>query len=103
MAIKNLRTSRNFYVCGKRLGHQSSRPIEITLSANGIHEQSFVLDAAPIFNIGLIDPILLPGVTNSFCVSINYLDADGKRCGDASGEIRVGGGVVDDWGCRLGN
>ena len=73
-----------------------AQAIAITISVNGIQQQTFTLGDAPNFNVGIIDPIVLPGLANSFNVSFRFVSAQGQDLGDASKAVVLTQLVLDD-------
>ena len=51
---------------------------------------------APNFNVGIIDPLVLPGLANCFKVTIRFVSAQGQDLGDASKAVVVTQLVLDD-------
>lgn len=66
--VDGLQYARNFYVCGHRLG-DLTRPMMLTISVNGLQKVELTLKAERNVNAGLTDPLLLPGIANSFEVT----------------------------------
>jgi GT2 family glycosyltransferase len=71
--IKNLRGTRNFFICG----HIVSRNLEIKecnffiiITVNGIQEKIFPVFIKKNFNLGIINPILLDSIVNTFKVTV---------------------------------
>ena len=54
------------------------------------------LGDAPNFNVGIIDPIVLPGLANCFQVTFRFVSAQGQELGDASKAVVVTQLVLDD-------
>lgn len=69
-SIDRIDCARNFYVCGQRIDdlHQ---PVTLTIRVNGLQTLETVLKAERDINVGIIDPLLLPGVTNTFQIVTN--------------------------------
>ena len=68
LSVQGLSSARNFFVCGHKMGQLPAQAIAITISVNGIQQQTFTLGDAQHFNVGIIDPIVLPGLANCFKV-----------------------------------
>jgi hypothetical protein len=66
--VTDVRSLRNFFVCGQVHGGLATT---LTLSVNGIQEESFTLEHGANINVGIIAPVCLPGITNRFCVSVS--------------------------------
>ena len=96
LCVQGLSSARNFYVCGHKMRPPPAQTIAITISVNGLQEQTFTLGAEPNFNVGIIDPILLPGLANCFKVSFRFVNAQGQELGDASKAVVVTQLVLDD-------
>ena len=54
------------------------------------------LGDAPNFNVGIIDPIVRPGLANCFKVTFRFVSAQGQDLGDASKAVVVTQLVLDD-------
>ncbi len=54
------------------------------------------LGDAPNFNVGIIDPIVLPGLANCFKVTFRFVSVQGQDLGDASKAVVVTQLVLDD-------
>ena len=96
LSVQGLRSARNIYVCGHMMGQPPAQTIAITISVNGIQQQTFTLGDAPNFNVGITDPIVLPGLANCFNVSFRFVNAQGQEQGDASKAVVVTQLVLDD-------
>jgi GT2 family glycosyltransferase len=96
LSVQGLSSTRNFYVCGYKAGQPPAQAIAITISVNSIQQQTFTLGAEPNFNVGIINPLVLPGVANCFKVTFRFVDAAGQQQGDASKAVVVTQLVLDD-------
>jgi len=96
LSVQGLSSARNIYVCGHMMGQPPAQTIAITISVNGIQQQTFTLGDAPNFNVGITDPIVLPGLANCFNVSFRFVNAQGQEQGDASKAVVVTQLVLDD-------
>jgi hypothetical protein len=96
LSVQGLRSARNFFVCGHKMGQPPPQAIAITISVNGIQQQTFTLGDAPNFNVGIIDPLVLPGLANCFKVTFRFVSAQGQDLGDASKAVVVTQLVLDD-------
>ena len=65
--VDELKYARNFYLCGQRID-DLTLPVNLTLIVNGVQTLKIDLKAQRDVNVGLKDPVLFPGVTNSFQV-----------------------------------
>jgi len=65
--IEGLQYARNFYVCGRRID-DLSQPVALTIRVNGLQTIKIPLKAERNVNVGLTDPLLLPGIANTFHV-----------------------------------
>jgi GT2 family glycosyltransferase len=76
--LAGVRSVRDFYVCGRVA--EGAAGLEITLCANGLHEQTFPLLPNPTarhLNVGLVPPLCLPGLpAQHFTVRITRADAN---------------------------
>lgn len=76
LQVKGLRSARNFYVCGHRAQALASPGrVELTIRVNGIQQKTFTLGPGAHFNLGLINPLVLPDVDNEFCVTVKTTGA----------------------------
>ncbi|MEI7537324.1 MAG: hypothetical protein WCJ76_08930 [Comamonadaceae bacterium] len=96
LSVQGLSSARNIYVCGHMMGQPPAQTIAITISVNGIQQQTFTLGDAPNFNVGIIDPIVLPGLANCFKVTFRFVSAHGQDLGDASKAVVLTQLVLDD-------
>lgn len=87
---------RNFYLCGRTTVEQAKQPIAIKITVNGIQVQTVTLNAGRNVNVGIINPILLQGLTNYFRVESHFVDEQGQPLGDASSAIVITHIVIDD-------
>ncbi len=97
LRVDGLRSARNIFVCGRTfLGNSGTQATTIRLSVNGMQGKTCVLNAGARFNIGMLAPVLLPGVVNQFTVSasapvlVSHLVVDDQ-------EIAVEGGTTMCW------
>jgi GT2 family glycosyltransferase len=96
VAVSGIRTARNFYVCGRLISDYNPAQIRIGISVNNIHEITLPLEQGLVVNVGIINPILLSGVTNRFKVTAYFVDADGNQGKDAGKTLQISHFVVDD-------
>jgi len=68
LQVSGLRSLRNFYVCGRTLPTPGAGPTVVTLSANGLQDKSVTLPPEVDVNVGLLRPLILPGLNNCFQV-----------------------------------
>ena len=66
IAVYHLQSARNFFIYGRRLTKGDERPVVVSILVNGIQQQTQQIGAAQNFSAGLIDPIVLQGITNYF-------------------------------------
>jgi hypothetical protein len=96
IVVPGLRSTRNFYVCGRKIDPQDPRPMAATLTVNGMQRQTIPL-IGPNINAGIIDPILLQGIDSVFRVEVNYVDPVSRApIGDASKAVLLTHVVIDD-------
>ncbi len=95
-AFTGLCSARNFYVCGRTTVDLAKRPIAITITVNSIQTQTVMLTTGRSVNVGIIDPILLQGLTNHFRVAAHFVDQQGQHLGDANAALVVTNIVIDD-------
>ncbi|GAB1392834.1 hypothetical protein MASR1M60_09970 [Rhodocyclaceae bacterium] len=65
--IEGLQYARNFYVCGRRID-DLSQPVTLTIHVNGLQTIKIPLKDERNVNVGLTNPLLLPGIANTFHV-----------------------------------
>jgi len=99
--VERLRSARNFFVCGHRVNHTTAQHVVttmvVTVTVNGIQQKTFTLGPDSNFNLGLINPLVLPGVVNVFRVTVSQINtATGQPCGDASQVVVITHFVLDD-------
>jgi hypothetical protein len=46
LSVQGLSSARNFFVCGHKMGQPTAQAIAITISVNGIQQQTFTLGDA---------------------------------------------------------
>lgn len=61
---------RNFYLCGRRIGDLDANAM-LTIDVNGLQQRGVALKPERNVNVGIIDPLLLPGLANCFRVTLN--------------------------------
>jgi hypothetical protein len=66
----------NFYVCGKRIDSLNESDLAITIMVNDTQKKTIRLDRSANINVGIINPILVRGLTNAFKVRINFYYKD---------------------------
>lgn len=97
LLVSGLRSARNFFVCGRRLGPAAGGTLAVTISVDGLHEKTVVLGPEQRnLNLGLIDPLLLQGLDARFCLDFHWQDQAGRRLGDARDAVLITHFVVDD-------
>jgi hypothetical protein len=74
----------------------SKRPIAITITSNSIQKKTTILRVGCGFNVGIVNPVLLSGLSNSFRFEAYFLDERDQRIGDACVSIVITHIVVDD-------
>lgn len=81
--VEGLRSARNFFVCGYKSSETNLQEIAssyvVTVTVNGIQQKTFVLDRENSFNLGLINPLVLPGIVNVFRVSMCLVNLAGDK------------------------
>ncbi len=71
--------------------------LAVTISVDGLHEKTIVLDSNERnLNVGLVDPLLLQGLDARFCLDFHWQDDAGRRLGDARDAVLITHFVVDD-------
>lgn len=86
---------RNFYVCGRKINQDNFDALQVCISINKIEHQIFDLREDSEINIGIINPILLPGIENQFTITAHYKNETGKLVNGFS-DIAISHFVVDD-------
>ena len=97
LVVPGLKSARNFFVCGRRLGPTVALALAVTISVDGLHEKTILLVSQERnLNLGLIDPLLLSGLDARFCLAFHWQDEAGRRLGDARDAVLITHFVVDD-------
>jgi GT2 family glycosyltransferase len=65
-SVSGLFSIRNFYICGCHSG--GGAVIGVSITVNGIQTKSFEIQQGNNFNLGIIEPLLLPNSVNVFSV-----------------------------------
>jgi hypothetical protein len=95
-SFSGLCSARNFYLCGRTTVEQAKQPIVITITVNNIQVKTVTLTTGRNVNVGIIDPLLLQGLTNYFRVESHFVDEQGQSLGDASATIFITYIIIDD-------
>jgi GT2 family glycosyltransferase len=93
--VDGLRCARNFCVCGRRIDDLTP-PMALTIGVNGLQTQTFPLKAERHLNVGIIDPLPLPGMASRFRVAVNFVGVDGPRQGTAGESLVLTHLVIDE-------
>ena len=97
LVVSGLRSTRNFFICGRRLGLGAPVALAVTISVDGLHQKTVVLDSnESSLNVGLIDPLQQQGLDARFCLDVPWQDESGRRLGDAWDALLITHFVVDD-------
>jgi hypothetical protein len=59
-----------FYISGQQSNPPAGVQTQVTITVNGIQEKTFMLSDVRHFNLGISNPVVLPGVTN--CVVVAF-------------------------------
>ena len=94
--VTGLCSARNFYVCGHTVVDLAVHPIAIVISVNGIQSQVVTLTQGRSVNVGIINPLVLPGISNYFKVEAYFVEPGGACLGDAAAAIVITHIVIDD-------
>jgi GT2 family glycosyltransferase len=95
--LTNTKSITNFYICGRRIDPNNKDNILITIFVNDIQYKAIHLQNSPNINVGIINPILLQGLSNKFKISVSLIEpSDNIILGDASHLIYVSHFVIDD-------
>ena len=95
-SFSGLCSARNFYLCGRTTVEQAKQPIVITITVNNIQVKTVTLTTGRNVNVGIIDPLLLQGLTNYFRVESHFVDEQGQSLGHASAAIFITYIIIDD-------
>lgn len=95
-AFSGLCSARNFCVCGRTTVDLAKQTMAFTITVNGIQVQTVTLTNGRSVNVGIIDPLLLQGLTNHFRVAAHFVDEQRQYLSDANAAIVVTHIVVDD-------
>ncbi len=97
VVLKGVDSVVNFYVCGRRIDPANHDNLAMTISVNHVQYKILRLESGPNINLGIISPILLPGIDNIFKIEVNFINPDGfELLGDASHLIYISHFVIDD-------
>ena len=97
VVVKGVASVVNFYVCGRRIDPANQDNLAITISVNHVQYKTLRLESGANINLGIISPILLPGMDNIFKIEVNFIEPDGfELLGDASHLIYISHFVIDD-------
>jgi GT2 family glycosyltransferase len=95
--IRDLKSVKNFYVCGRKINAQVSGPMAITIIVDDIHQKTSILRRGEgNINVGIINPIFLPQSRHTFKVRIDYLDEADKPIQLADKTVLISHLVIDD-------
>ena len=87
----------NFYVCGRKKKTALNEIISIEILVNGIQSKTFYLSDDLNINVGIVDPIIIGGITNSIKIKFKLVDKGNmKLLGDANQQVKVSHFVIDD-------
>ena len=87
----------NFYVCGRKKKTALNEIISIEIVVNGIQSKTFYLSDDLNINVGIVDPIIIGGITNSIKIKFKLVDKGNmKLLGDANQQVKVSHFVIDD-------
>ena len=97
LVVKRLHSARNIYACGHRVAGAGNPALLLTIHVNSIQLKVFQLGPEANFNVGVIDPLVLPVEHNRFTVTVDFAEpADGQRRVPAAQCIVVSHFVLDD-------
>jgi GT2 family glycosyltransferase len=94
--IDQIKTARNFYVCGRLIEDFDPTSIAIDLSVNGSQQKTFQLNDGHVINAGIINPLIFSGSQNYFKVEIYFIDPNGTKVRSASNVMLISHFVIDD-------
>lgn len=95
--VSNISSVINFYVCGRRIDTLNNGDLAITILVNDMQRKIVPLDTAGNINAGIINPVLVGGLINTFKVRINFYDKEKDLVGgDASHLVAFTHFVIDD-------
>lgn len=95
ISIEQIKSVRNFYVCGRVLQDFDPKCFNISILINNNQVKNFFIDDNNL-NIGIINPLIEPWIKNIFQVKIS-LDEKNKLCPRANENfLKVTHFVIDD-------
>lgn len=95
--VKDIDSAVNFYLCGRRINLDLAQNIAIKITVNDIQQKVIFLGNDLNINVGIINPILIKGIENTFKVSVNFFNpSDQTLHGDASKLIYIQHIIFDD-------
>jgi hypothetical protein len=95
LIFTGLKYARNLYVCGHRID-DLSLPLIVTIHVNDVHKKTVIIEAERHINVGIINPILLPGIANCFRIEVSFENMHELRHKPAYESIVLTHVVVDD-------
>ena len=97
LVVRGLHSARNIYACGHRVAGAGNPALRLTIHVNSIQLKVFHLGPEVNFNVGVIDPLVLPVEHNRFTVTVDFAEpADGQSRVPAAQCIAVTHFVLDD-------
>ena len=96
ISIDHLKTACNFYVCGRVTPGFSPDAMDITISVNGLLSKTIELTDSINFNAGIIEPIIMSGLSNCFDVKVHAVDNFGRNRTLIEGALLITHFVVND-------
>lgn len=70
---QGLKSLNGFYISGQQIKPPLDQQTQVTITANGIQEKTFILGTQRHFNLGISHPVVLPLVENSFEIKFEAL------------------------------
>jgi GT2 family glycosyltransferase len=87
----------NFYVCGRKKNTALNECFAIEIVINGIQSKTFYLSDDLNINVGIVNPILIGGITNPIKIKFKLVDKRNmKLLGEANQQVIISHFVIND-------
>jgi GT2 family glycosyltransferase len=94
--IDHLKTACNFYVCGRVIAGFTPATIHVTISVNGLQSKTVQLTDSVNFNVGIVEPLIISGLSNCFTVEVFTANNFGQERILIDGALLITHFVVND-------